>query len=419
MPIGCKINRMSTTREQLYAEVWAEPMTTVAARYEVSSNYLARVCRHLNVPFPHRGYWAKVQHGQTPTRPPLPAPRVGDVLQWEKGDSIPRSSEVDAAPHSVNKKASTTHQIVTSSTRESFEKGRLSEEGYLRPYKRNLVDVFVTRRTLPQALETATDLFRRFDRSGRRVTLATSYMHRPPLRLFEAQTFDYHHPEPWAPNHATVVYFGSMAFGLTIFETTEHVEVVYDWDQPIRYVRATPDIMKSKSRWTTTSKHHMPSGRLALRAYFPDWRVPWEKVWVASRAGRLPFTTIVQDIEAESPRLMKLREQVDAQAELARQRREAEERERQRQERERHRAEAQEQSREQLLEIVEGWSLARSIEAFFDDALRRSKDLDLEHLASIEDRLAKAREMLGGLDALARFRNWKTPEELLALQRSV
>jgi hypothetical protein len=29
---------MSTTREQLYAEVWAEPMTTVAARYEVSSN---------------------------------------------------------------------------------------------------------------------------------------------------------------------------------------------------------------------------------------------------------------------------------------------------------------------------------------------------------------------------------------------
>lgn len=38
---------MSVTREQLYAEVWAEPMTRVAARYGVSANYLARVCCHL------------------------------------------------------------------------------------------------------------------------------------------------------------------------------------------------------------------------------------------------------------------------------------------------------------------------------------------------------------------------------------
>jgi hypothetical protein len=312
----------------------------------------------------------------------------------------------------------TTPQIVTSGTREFFEKGRLSEEGYLRPYKRNLVDIFVTRGTLPHALEMATDLFRRFERSGHRVILATSYLRRPPLRLFEAQTFDYHLREPWAPQHATVVYFGSLAFGLTIFETTEHVEAVYDWDQPIRYVRATPDVMKSKARWTTTSKHHMPSGRLALRAYFPDWRVPWEKVWGAPKAGRLPFTTIIQDIEAEIPRLIRLREQVDAQAAIERQRREAEERERQLQERERQWAEAQEQSREQLLEIVEGWLLARSIEAFFDDAIRRSKALDSEHLAVIEDRVAKAHAMLGGLDALARFRQWKTPEELLAPEQS-
>jgi hypothetical protein len=160
-------------------------------------------------------------------------------------------------------------------------------------------------------------------------------------------------------------------------------------------VRATPDVMKSKSRWTTTSKHHMPSGRLALRAYFPDWRVPWEKVWGASKAGRLPFSTIIQDIEAEIPRLIRLREQVEAQAAIERQRRETEERERQQQERERQRAEAQEHSRDQLLEIVEESSLVRSIEAFFDDALRRSKDLDGEHLAAIKDRLAKARANVG------------------------
>src|SRR5262245_22310464 len=111
-----KIARM-TTRERLYAEVWAEPMTTVAARYKVSSNYLARVCRYLNLPCPPRGYWAKVRHGQNLERPPLPVARVGDVLQWDKGDSLPRSNEVEAASHSVNRKGSRPQEIVASSTR--------------------------------------------------------------------------------------------------------------------------------------------------------------------------------------------------------------------------------------------------------------------------------------------------------------
>jgi hypothetical protein len=34
---------VKVVRDQLYKEVWAEPMTTVAKRYAVSSNYLARV----------------------------------------------------------------------------------------------------------------------------------------------------------------------------------------------------------------------------------------------------------------------------------------------------------------------------------------------------------------------------------------
>jgi hypothetical protein len=41
---------MAVSREDLYKEVWAEPMTRVAARHEVSSSFLARVCQRLNVP---------------------------------------------------------------------------------------------------------------------------------------------------------------------------------------------------------------------------------------------------------------------------------------------------------------------------------------------------------------------------------
>ena len=46
------------SREQLYEEVWAEPMTTVALKYEVSSSFMARICTRLKVPRPPRGYWA-------------------------------------------------------------------------------------------------------------------------------------------------------------------------------------------------------------------------------------------------------------------------------------------------------------------------------------------------------------------------
>jgi hypothetical protein len=47
---------MAVSRETLFEEVWKEPMTTVAKRYDVSSNFLARICERLNVPRPARGY---------------------------------------------------------------------------------------------------------------------------------------------------------------------------------------------------------------------------------------------------------------------------------------------------------------------------------------------------------------------------
>ena len=80
---------MSVTREQLYREVWAEPMTTVAARYRVSSSFLARVCEDLRVPRPARGYWAKLAFGKASPVPALPDPEAGDALEWSRGGDAP------------------------------------------------------------------------------------------------------------------------------------------------------------------------------------------------------------------------------------------------------------------------------------------------------------------------------------------
>ena len=58
----------SVSGEELYEQVWNEPMTKVAIRYNVSSSFLARVCERLNVPRPTRSYWAQLEVGKAPAR---------------------------------------------------------------------------------------------------------------------------------------------------------------------------------------------------------------------------------------------------------------------------------------------------------------------------------------------------------------
>jgi len=60
-------------REQIYDEIWSEPIQHVAKRYKVSDVALAKVCRKLSIPRPGRGYWAMKTAGKPlPRRPSLP-----------------------------------------------------------------------------------------------------------------------------------------------------------------------------------------------------------------------------------------------------------------------------------------------------------------------------------------------------------
>ncbi len=69
-------HRGAYDREKLYEEVWKEPALVVAKRYGISSVWLGKVCRQLNVPVPPRGYWARVRSGGKGKKPPLPKLRM-------------------------------------------------------------------------------------------------------------------------------------------------------------------------------------------------------------------------------------------------------------------------------------------------------------------------------------------------------
>lgn len=64
-----------TTRESLYEEVWAEPVSRVAPRYGISDVALGKVCRKYRIPLPPRGYWAKINAGKPARKLPLPNAR--------------------------------------------------------------------------------------------------------------------------------------------------------------------------------------------------------------------------------------------------------------------------------------------------------------------------------------------------------
>lgn len=63
-------------REKLYAEIWSEPVSKVAKRYQISDVGLRKICVNLSIPVPPVGYWAKIAAGQTVKKPSL-APTKG------------------------------------------------------------------------------------------------------------------------------------------------------------------------------------------------------------------------------------------------------------------------------------------------------------------------------------------------------
>jgi len=69
-------------REELYDRIWQIPAKKLAKEYKLSDARLTVICRLLKVPKPAPGYWAKVQHGKSPGRPPLPVIGAGEKSEF-------------------------------------------------------------------------------------------------------------------------------------------------------------------------------------------------------------------------------------------------------------------------------------------------------------------------------------------------
>lgn len=59
------------TRQELYELVWSTPISKLAEEFGLSDRGLAKICERHQIAVPGRGYWAKVEAGQSATKTPL------------------------------------------------------------------------------------------------------------------------------------------------------------------------------------------------------------------------------------------------------------------------------------------------------------------------------------------------------------
>jgi hypothetical protein len=405
-------------------------MLKLAARFDVSSSYMARVCGLMNVPRPERGYWAKLAVGKEPPKPDLPVAHPGDQTVWNRSGVLqtiqrplprppverPKRKPKVAAPR-------TDPHPVIRGVRAHFDIDRTSyDSSYVKPAKRILVDLVVSRSGLDKALSFANQLFLELEAHECRVVIAAhgEHMHREEVDEHEIprkKQNDNYYSRLWSPGRITVVYIGTVAIGLTIVELSEEAEARYVKGEYVRLDQEAP-IKRSRyandNNWTT--KRDYPTGRLCLQAYSPDWRGKWTQRWRETRDRDLTsrLGSIVKELMDAAPVVAGLIEEGERKTKLQRQKWDEERRLREQKQAEERATKAQQDSRDDLFQIVKTWANAKRLEEFFADAEARIDGLAPDLKEKMLDRLARARKLIGGLDALQRFLRWRAPSERLA-----
>jgi len=416
------------TREELFALVWTEPLVAVAKRFDVSGSYLARVCSRLKVPRPARGYWAKLAVGKAPARPALPPFKAGDEVSWDPDDCVP---EVARAPSvrtpsrrtggnpSRSADSDAPHELIKGA-KALFLAGRESYLGkYLKPSKRLLPEIHVTKGALDSALELASALFKQMERRGHRVTLTSlgEQIHSPPIDPRDKPDKRNHHVDFWSPARGTVAYVNGTPIGIAIFELTELTQMRYVKGS---YVREE-DYMASKHKWARdahwVSAQNIACGRFAILAYASYYTEKWSRIWKEDRIG---------DFLKNAAKLAREMESCENEVKTAIGRgKEAAEAEQIRHD-EMHRAwgEEQEKLRRQkaLIEsktvldrIIDDHAQRKRLEDFLQDIKVRGVSLDDANRRKLEDLIDEARVLYKSHSSLNDFLAWLPPTGRLGI----
>jgi len=152
--------RITFTRPELHEKVWSVPVRTLAREFGLSDVGLAKLCRRHQIPVPGRGYWARLQFGQSPKRvalPPIADSRL-ESIEITRHEKL-KSEQITMVPEGqaviptivVAEDRPITHPVVLQIDKSILRKS-VDERGLLLARKGRVVPIVTSIEALPRAI---------------------------------------------------------------------------------------------------------------------------------------------------------------------------------------------------------------------------------------------------------------------------
>jgi len=182
------------TREQLYELVWSKPISKIGPEFEVSDVAIAKICRKLDVPRPPRGYWAKLAHGKSVRKTPLPKLKKGGETEYVLNPGLYSSSQPTKPkreiPSVTVKERVTRYHPVVAELRSVLKKG--GKDKYHRIATRPSTRFLISKEALPRASRIMDALLRELNKRG----FKASFEDRRVMVLIEGEKIKFEMLEP-------------------------------------------------------------------------------------------------------------------------------------------------------------------------------------------------------------------------------
>ncbi|MCJ7764759.1 MAG: hypothetical protein MUP09_02340 [Thiovulaceae bacterium] len=160
-------------REQLYKQVWSEPLTKLAPRYKLTPYALKKLCDRFVIPLPTVGHWSKIAYAKAVDIPSLPVYECHrlQVCKSTKKEmlaiTIPVRSVSPEIKITVKTTLSNPHPLIAK-TRDILKNIEIDDYG-MKKILRNGIDFRTSKTNETRALHIMDSLFKWFEKNGAKI----------------------------------------------------------------------------------------------------------------------------------------------------------------------------------------------------------------------------------------------------------
>ena len=414
-------DKVTITRDDLYKLVWEEPLGKIAKQYGISPSEISLACNKLDIPKPEQGHWTKVDLGKEIPRPVLPEQYYKDQQGWTFG--LKYQIPVIRKPRAPSLKKvmveSLKNHPILKDIRQHLSAARyFTEQGYLKPNKKIIADIFVSKDCVEKVVQFANSLFCSLHQKGYPI-----YYSEFENRLFWRTHVEILEEEPkrktnnnrhlWSPLRSTLVNVDGVEFGISIYEMSCEVLVRYVDGKYIKESEFDEKLQKKfryHHTWTTTKEY--PTGRLCIQIYsLNGWLKQWREV--GSNTLELQIPAIMKTLKDSVAELQETKERLIIENETRKREWEEEQIQREIAKEKGFIRDAHIASKKQLEEIIKNWDVAVQKHNFFKVAQETINTKVEPEKSFLLAKLELARELIGTIDPVEYIAQWQAPEEIL------